>query len=119
MSPSLASDRPEAPAFVFAVAANLDPAAALAAALAELAGTLRAAREAGRQRPPPSPANDWEDVIDAADHLDFAADRANSERVAFLLASDDRRHLADRESAATGSVAGDLEACIGRVDEQR
>ena len=59
--------------------------------------------------------NDWEDVIDAADHLAFAASRENAERIAFILTSDDRRHLAERDSASTGSVAGDLDAAVGRV----
>ena len=42
-------------------------------------------------------------MIDAADHLNFAARRENAERIAFILTSDDRRHLAERESASTGS----------------
>jgi ribosomal protein S12 methylthiotransferase accessory factor len=109
------SERPEAPAFAFAVAANLDPAAALEDALAELAETRRLARLAQRRRPLPSPANEWEDVIEIADHLNFAAARENSERIAFILASDDRRRLGERENAATGSVEGDLAAAVGRI----
>lgn len=111
----LASDRPAAPAFVFAAAADLDPAAAMAGALASLAESRRLARRALQTRPPPSPSNDWEDVIEPADHLNFAAARENAERVAFMLGSEDRRHLADRESGATGSAAGDLDVAIGRV----
>ena len=111
----LASDRPDAPAFVFATAASLDAAEAVAEALAGLAENRRLARLAQRSLPPPSPVNDWEDVVDAADHLAFAASRENVERLAFILTSDDRRHLAERDSASTGSVAGDLDAAIGRV----
>jgi len=111
----LGSDRPDAPAFVFAAAANLDIATAAGNALRNLAEVRRLAKAAQQQRPPPSPANDWEDVIDAADHLDFAAARENAERIAVILTSDDRRHLSDRESAATGSVAGDLDVAVGRV----
>lgn len=111
----LASDRPEAPAFVFAAAANLDIATAAADALRSLAETRRLAKAAQQDRPPPSPSNDWEDVIDAADHLAVAAARENAERIAFILTSDDRRDLAERESAATGSVAGDLDVAVGRV----
>lgn len=111
----LASDRQEAPAFVLAAAANLDIAIAAADALRNLAEARRRAKSAQQTRPPPSPSNDWEDVIDAADHLGFAAARENAERTAFILTSDDRRHLAERESAATGSVAGDLGVAAGRV----
>jgi len=50
----LASDRDEAPAFVFAAAANLDTAIAAADALMNLAETRRLAKEAQRTRPPPS-----------------------------------------------------------------
>ena len=111
----LASDRDEAPAFVFAAAANLDTAIAAADALMNLAETRRLAKEAQRTRPPPSLANDWEDVIDPADHLNFAAARENAERIAFILTAEDRRHIAERESATTGSIAGDLDAAVGRV----
>jgi ribosomal protein S12 methylthiotransferase accessory factor len=111
----LASNRPDAPAFVFAAAANLDPAAAATGVLLKLAEACRLARMAQLNAPPPSPSNDWEDVIDAADHLAFAAARENVERIAFILASEDRRDLGERESAATGSVAGDLAVAVGRV----
>lgn len=111
----LASDRPDAPAFVFAAAADLDPAVAVAAALANLAESRRLARKAQHTRPLPSAANDWEDVIDSADHLNFAAARENSERMAFMIGSEDRRHLAERENGATGTVAGDLDVAIDRV----
>ena len=111
----LVSDRPEAPASVFAAAANLDPVVASADALRKLAETRRLARAAQRSEPPPSPSNDWEDVIEPADHLRFAAARENAERIAFILTSEDRRHLSEREAAATGSAAGDLEVAAGRV----
>lgn len=111
----LAADRPGTPAFSFGLAANLDPAIAAADALADLAETRRMTRHVQRTRPPPSPANDWEDVIDADDHLSFAAAHENTERIAFMLASEDRRHLAERESTASGSVTGDLDTAIGRV----
>lgn len=110
----LASDRPEAPAFVFAAAANLDIATAAFDVLLKLASACQLAKTA-QKTPPPSPSNDWEDVIDAADHLGFAAARENAERIAVILTSEDSRHLAERESAATGSVAGDLGVAAGRV----
>ncbi|HET7717944.1 MAG TPA: YcaO-like family protein [Bauldia sp.] len=111
----LASERAETPAFVLAAGAHLDSGEAVAAALSGLAENRRLARLAQRSRPPPSPANDWEDVIDPEDHLNFAAARENAERVALILASEDRRHLAERDSASTGTVSGDLDAAVGRI----
>jgi ribosomal protein S12 methylthiotransferase accessory factor len=111
----LAADDPDVPALVFAAASNLDPATAAARAVMDLAEARRLALHARRTRPPPSPANDWEDVIEAADHLNFAAARDNAERIAFILASEDRRHLLDRESGTTGSVSGDLDRAVERV----
>jgi ribosomal protein S12 methylthiotransferase accessory factor len=111
----LAATRADDPALAFAVAADLDPARAVAQALAAVAETRRRAKAALAAQPTPSPANDWEDVIDAADHLAVAADRDNAARFAFLFESDDRRHLADREDGTTGSVAGDLDQAIGRI----
>ena len=112
---ALAADRPGAPAFAFARAASLDPAAAVGAALTRLAEARRRAGAVLADRPPPAPANDWEDVIDADDHLAFAAAREHCERLAFLFGSDQWRQLEDHDSAATGSIAGDLEQAIGRV----
>jgi ribosomal protein S12 methylthiotransferase accessory factor len=112
---ALAGRRPDAPALALAVAADLDPARAVAGALAAVAETRRRAQAALAAQPPPSPANDWEDVIDADDHLAVAADRDNAARFAFLFESDDRRHLADRDNGATGTVAGDLDQAISRV----
>lgn len=112
---ALAGRRPDAPALAFAAAADLDPARAVAASLAAVAETRRRARAAMAAQPPPSPANDWEDVIEAEDHLAVAADRDNGARFAFLFESEDRRHLADRDGGATGTVTGDLDQAIGRV----
>src|SRR5262249_42195159 len=71
---ALSSDRTERPAFVFAAAAGLDPEAAIAEALLGLAEAWRFAQGARRRRPMPSSANNWEDVVDWDDHLNFAAD---------------------------------------------
>jgi ribosomal protein S12 methylthiotransferase accessory factor len=112
---ALSSERPEAPSLVFGLAADLDPAAAVRGALLDLAAARREAVSAMFDRAAPSPTNDWEDVIEPADHLAFAADPGNRPLIASFLDSDDRRQLADRDNAATGSAGGDLEVLIGRV----
>ncbi|MCB1497409.1 MAG: YcaO-like family protein [Bauldia sp.] len=109
------SDRRDRPAHVFAVAAGPDPEAACATVLARLAANRRVAAGLMREGPAPVETNDWEDVIEPADHMRFAADHDNRSRFAFALESDERIDLADCESAATGTVGGDLEAMIGRI----
>ena len=111
----LISDHAERPAFVFALAAGLDPAAAIAEALLELAETQRIAQEARRRRPPPSAANNWEDVVDWQDHLSFAADPFNRELIAFMLSSEDRRNLLDYDATPSDSAETDLATCVTRV----
>jgi ribosomal protein S12 methylthiotransferase accessory factor len=111
----LISEHAERPAFVFAAAAGLDPAAAIAEALVKLAETQRITQEARRRWPPPSAANNWEDVIDRQDHLNFAADPFNRELVAFMLSSEDRRNLLDYDAAPSGSSETDLATSVTRV----
>jgi ribosomal protein S12 methylthiotransferase accessory factor len=109
------SEEPERPAYAFAVAADLDPEAAIDGALINLAETRRLASAAMRQRPPPSPAYDWEDVTDWADHLTFAAVHANRRACDFALSSEDRRDIADYDRAATGEADAELETVLARV----
>jgi ribosomal protein S12 methylthiotransferase accessory factor len=110
-----ASDSPDRPAYVFAYAAGLDPGTAVDEALCSLAEKRREAGEVARSRPRPSATNQWEDVLSLADHVNFATDHDNRHLFATALSSDEQRDLLDVESAATGSVDGDLEAAIGRI----
>jgi ribosomal protein S12 methylthiotransferase accessory factor len=111
----LTSDKTERPAYVFAAAAGIDPEAAIAEALLDLAEMQRTAQELRRRRPPPSSANDWEDVVDWRDHVNFAADPFNRELIAFMLSSEDRRSLLDYDAAPSGSPESDLENCVTQV----
>jgi ribosomal protein S12 methylthiotransferase accessory factor len=111
----VSSAQPERPAFAVAAASGLDPVAAIAEALSDLADARRLGEETKRRRTPPSPANQWEDVVEAEDHLAFAANHANRELIAFMTASEDRRTLADYDNPSAGSVDADLEMCVSRV----
>jgi ribosomal protein S12 methylthiotransferase accessory factor len=111
----LTSDKTERPAFVFAAAAAIDPQIAIAEALLNLAETQRVAQDVRRRRPPPAAANQWDDVVEWHDHLNFAADPFNRELVAFMLSSEDRRNLLDYDAAQAGSPEAELEACVVRV----
>jgi ribosomal protein S12 methylthiotransferase accessory factor len=109
------STEPEQPGFAYGAAADLDPEAAVGAALVDLAETRRLANEARRLRPPPVSANDWEDVTGWADHLNFAADHANRHLLAFAVGSEDRRDLGDYDRGGTGGAETDLETTAARV----
>ncbi|MEP2746234.1 YcaO-like family protein [Bauldia litoralis] len=111
----VASQARDRPAHVFAVAARLDPADAVADALCRLAANRRSAIGITASLTPPEANGDWEDVVTPADHAAFAADHDNRPLVAASLASDEACDLDDHENATTGSVDGDLEAAIGRV----
>ena len=91
-------------------AANLDAADAVTDALASLAEARRLAKEAQRTRSPPSPVERLGGRDRRCRSPRLRRARENAERIAFILTSEDRRHLAERESATTGSVAGDLDA---------
>jgi len=110
-----ASERPERPAFVFAAAADLDPRAAIVAALCRLASNRRVAEATMGTRERSSPTNDWEDVLVSADHVNVAADHDNRGLFAWMSVADEQRQWRDLESGATGSIDGDLEAVIARI----
>src|SRR5262249_10957154 len=62
-----------------------------------------------------SSANDWEDVVDWQDHLNFAGDPFNRELLAFIVSSEDRRSLLDYDQTRSVSPEADLETCINLV----
>jgi ribosomal protein S12 methylthiotransferase accessory factor len=109
------SDVPERPAFVFAAATDLDPARAIASALEKLAANQRLSRRIMRTFRPASPQNEWEDVVDWLDHLDFAADHANRDHFTFAFSSEDRRRFGGYENLATGTTETDLEVFAKRI----
>ncbi len=109
------SEEPDRPAYAFAMAADLDPEAAIELALLRLADTRRLAAAAMRSRPPPSPAYDWEDVTEWADHLTFAAAHANRRACDFALSSEDRRDIADYDRHPFGDADAELEAALSAV----
>jgi ribosomal protein S12 methylthiotransferase accessory factor len=111
----LLSDKSERPAFVVAAAAGLDPEAAIGDALLDLAETRRIAQDVRRRRPPPASANNWEEVVDWPDHLNFAGDPFNREHLAFIVSSEDRRSLLDYDATVASSPEADLETCVDRV----
>ncbi|OYY69356.1 YcaO-like family protein [Sphingomonas sp. 28-63-12] len=112
----LLSDAPERPARVFAASADLDPARALAKAVEELAHTRRYAQQIRRHLPPVSDQNDWEDIVTQMDHLNFAADPANSAVIDSLLGSNERRSFADYASLAT-NPDDDVITAASRIED--
>jgi ribosomal protein S12 methylthiotransferase accessory factor len=111
----LQSERLERPAIVCDAGADLDPEAAVAHALTRLAATRRRCVAAPLELVRPTPANDWQDMVDSLDHLLVAADHANRTSFDFALASDIRRDLAEHEPRLSGAVEPDLETMVRLV----
>lgn len=111
----IASSRPERAAYVFAVAADLDAGRAVETVLDRLAANHRLAGAIVRGRARPSATNDWEDVLVAADHVNFAADHDNRARFAWLTIDDEQRDLRDYDQPGSGDVEGDLEVVLDRI----
>jgi ribosomal protein S12 methylthiotransferase accessory factor len=111
----LQSERPERPAIVCDGGAGLDPEVAVALALARLAATRRRLADAPPDLVPPTPTNDWQDMVHWSDHLTIAADHGNRASFEFALASDLRRDLAEYEPRRGGSAERDLEIMVRLV----
>ena len=105
----------ERPAHVCGAGADLDPTRALVKAVARVAEARRLCRMAGRYPVPPTPANDWEDMVEPLDHLTVAADHDRSESFHFATGSDIRRDFDEYESRSTDSVDADLETMVRLV----
>lgn len=111
----LLSERPERPAVVCDAGADLDPEVAAVLALTRLAAARRRLVDAPPDLVPPTPANDWRDMVDSLDHILIAADHGNRDSFAFALASDVRRDLAEYEPRGRGSAEADLDIMVRLV----
>lgn len=103
------------PAAVCDAGADLDPEVAVVKALRRLAEARRVCQGARKTLEPPTPANDWEDMVDPLDHLVVAADHSRRESFGFAVSSDISRDFGECEPRSTGSVDGDLEAMVRLV----
>lgn len=111
----LSSASPERPAFVFAASCDLDPAVAVRKALEELAHTRRYSQRIKDNLAPVSADNNWQQVLNQHDHLNFAADADNSTLIEPLLASGERREFDTLKSLSTGDDAGDVAEYCDRI----
>lgn len=114
----LSSAKPDRPAYVFAASCDLDPAVAARKALEELAHTRRYSQRIKDNLAPVSAADNWAQVLNQHDHLNFAGDAGNAALIEPLLASEERLDFDQLESLASGDDAGDVaEYCerIGRT----
>ena len=111
----LQSERPGCPAIVCDGGADLDPEIAVVCALSRLAAARRRLAEVPADLAPPTPTNDWQDMVDWLDHLLIAADRGNPTRFEFALESDLRRDLAEHEPRGGVSVEADLDTMVRLV----
>lgn len=111
----LCSEASERPAFVFAAATEPDPEQAVRKALEELAHTRRYSQQIKRRLPPIMADNDYEQVLNQIDHLNFAGDHASKELFDFAFASTKRQDFDDLISLTTGNAENDLETVVQRV----
>lgn len=111
----LLSKFPERPAIVCGAGADLDPEVAVVRALGELAVARRHLVDAAPNLIPPTPANDWQDMVGSLDHLLIAADHANRASFAFALGSDVHRRWSEYEPRGGGSAEADLDIMVRLV----
>lgn len=111
----LQSERPERPAIVCDGGADLDPEIAVVRALTRLAAARRRLADVPAGLVPPTPTNDWQDMVDWVDHLLIAADHGNRTRFEFALESDLRRDMAEYEPRGGVSVEADLDTMVRLV----
>jgi ribosomal protein S12 methylthiotransferase accessory factor len=112
---ALLSERRERPAIVCDAGADLDPVVAAVRAMSRLAAARRRLVDAPPDLVPPTPANDWRDMVESLDHLIVAADHGNRASFDFALASDARRSLAEYEPRGGGSAERDLDTMVQLV----
>lgn len=111
----LRSGAAKRPAMVFAASADPDPERAVAKALEELAHTRRYSQRVHRHLPPVDPANEFEQVCNQMDHLNFAGDHSNCGVLEFVLSSRERRSFDDIASMAQGDPAEQLDRLVERI----
>jgi ribosomal protein S12 methylthiotransferase accessory factor len=111
----LQSQSPEAPAFVFAASAEVDPEHAVRKSLEELAHTRRLARSLKTTRSCFVPAPTYDNVVDQDDHVHLYCDHAHTPLADFLFASDRRIGFDEINNLATGDPQQDLEALLKKV----
>jgi ribosomal protein S12 methylthiotransferase accessory factor len=111
----LQAEAPEAPALVFAAAADPDPDVAVRKSLEELAHTRRYSQQVKSRLPrlaaDPAHAN----VADQVDHLNFWCDHAHRPLADFVFGSRERVDFDELPNLATGDAAQDLRVLVARV----
>lgn len=108
---------PEAPAFVFAASADVNPEQAARKSLEELAHTRRLAQDIKTGLPSFVPDPDYSNVISQRDHVHLYCNHANAPLTEFIFASQERLDFDEIENLATGNPKQDLEILINRIHE--
>jgi len=111
----LSSLSPDRPAHVFAASCDLNPGIAAAKALEELAHTRRYSQRIRDSLPPVSSDDDWHQVQNQHDHLNFAADPANTAMIEELFTNTSRLDFDSFASLSTGDDARDVAVYVERI----
>jgi ribosomal protein S12 methylthiotransferase accessory factor len=110
---ALASDQdPARPARLIGMGCDLDPGRALSKAIFELCQARPSESNRYREHPPAGRLKGHEDVRALEDHPAFFCLPENSHEFEFLWAAGDKRPLRALADRSTGTVAGDLVACV-------
>ena len=108
-------DSGDAPATQVALGCHLDPGVAVRKAVTELCQLRRGALARYRAGPVFAPPASYQHVRTLHDHSAFLAPVERREEWAFLLNSGRTRRIDEMANHSTGSVAGDLSACVGML----
>ncbi len=115
MAVALARDA-NAPAALVGLGCHLDPGIALLKALMEICQIRPGHLQRWRKASPAGRLRVYQDVHTLDDHSDFAGLPERIGEFDFLLANGRRQDLEDLPARTTGSLMGDLEACVSNLN---
>ena len=113
----LTNPHPDAPALVFAAAADLDPEHAVRKSLEELSHTRRLAHILKLQRPSFRPEPNYANVDNQDAHVNLYCDAGNVAMASFITESEEYREFQQLPSVTTGDHEQDLTNLVRSVSE--
>jgi ribosomal protein S12 methylthiotransferase accessory factor len=112
---ALRSKAPEAPALVFAAAADLDPERAVHRSLEELAHTRLLAQWIKHQLPRLVPDSRYRNVVSLHDHANLYCDTRHAKLADFLFSVEEEIGFHEIEGTSSGNPDSDLKSLCGEV----
>lgn len=113
----LRADDPALPSVAVAAAADPDPEQAIRSSLEELAHTKRYCQLILKFAPMHDPGSQYEKIVSQVSHLGYWAVQERSNKIEFLLESDERIEFENLKNISTGSVKKDCYELSTRIKE--